>query len=50
MKVVDQGFAQVENAHSNIDWLIDAKRCLLLVNGNEVFIEDRTTIIAWLGG
>ena len=44
MKVVHQGFTQVENAHTKIDWLIKVKLCLLRVNGNKVFIEDRTTI------
>ena len=49
MKVVHQGFTQVKNAHTKIDRLITVKRCLLHVNGNEVFIEDRQTIIVWLG-
>ena len=49
MKVVHQGFTEVKNAHAKIDWLIKVKRCLLHVNGNEVFIKDRTTIIDWLG-
>ena len=49
MKVVHQGFAQVKNAHTKIDWLIKVKLCLLHVNGNEVFIEDRTMIKVWLG-
>ena len=48
MKVIHQGFTQVRNAHTKIDWLIKVKLCLLHVNGNEVFIEDCTTIIVWL--
>ena len=49
MKVIHQGLTQVKNAHTKIDWFIEVKLCLLHVNGNEVFIEDRTTNIVWLG-
>ena len=49
MKVIHQGFIQVTNAHTKIDWLIKVKLCLLHVNGNELFIDDRTTIIVCLG-
>ena len=49
MKVIHQGFTQVKNAHTTINWLIKVKLCPLNVNGNEVFIKDRTTIIVWLG-
>ena len=48
MKVIHQGFTQIKNAHTKIDWLIKVKLCLLHVNGNEVFIEDRTTITVGL--
>ena len=48
MSVVHQGFTQVKNAYTKIDWFIKVKLCLH-VNGNEVFIEDRTTIIVWPG-
>ena len=47
--LIHQGFTQVENAHTKIDWLIKVKLCLLHVNCNEVFIEDRTTIKVCLG-
>ena len=47
-KVIHHGFTEVKNAHNKIDWLIKVKLCLLHVNGNEVFIEDRTTIIVGL--
>ena len=36
------------NSRWMIDWLIKIKLCLLHVNGDEIFIEDRTTIIVWL--
>ena len=49
MKVIHQGFTEIQNAHTKIHWLIKVKLCLLHVNGNEVFDEDRTTIIVWLG-
>ena len=49
MKVIHQGFTQIKNAHTRIDWLIKVELCLLHVNGNDVFIEDRTTIIVWPG-
>ena len=49
MKVIHQGFTQVKKADTKIDWFIKVKLCLLHVNGNEVFIRDRTTIIVWLG-
>ena len=49
MKFTHQGFTQVKNAHTKLDWLIKVKLCLLHVNGNVVFIEDRTTITVWLG-
>ena len=49
MKVIHQGFTQVKDAHTKIDWLIKVKLCLLHVKGNVVVIEDRTTIIVWLG-
>ena len=49
MKVIHQGFTQVKNAHIKIDCLIKVKLCLLHVNSNEVFIEDRTMINIWLG-
>ena len=45
MEVIHQEFIQVKNAHTKIDWLIKVKFRLLHVNGNEVFIEDRTMII-----
>ena len=48
MKVILIGFTQVKNAHTKIDWLIKVKLSFLHVNGNEVFIEDRTAIIVWL--
>ena len=49
MKVVHQGFTQVKNAHTRIDWIIKVKLCLLRMNGNEVFIEDRAAnSLAWL--
>ena len=48
MKVVHQQFTEVENVHTRIAWLIKVKLCLLHVNGNKVFIEDRTTIIVSL--
>ena len=48
MKVIHQGFTQVKNAHTMLDWLNKVKFCLLHVNGTEVFIEDRTAIIVWL--
>ena len=41
MKVIHLGFTQVKNTHTKIDWLIKVKLCLLHVNGNEIFIEDR---------
>ena len=47
MEVIYQGFTQVKNAHTKIDWLTKIKLCLLHVNGDEVFIKDRTTIIVW---
>ena len=49
MKIIHQEFTQVENAHTKIDLLIKVKLCLLRMNSNEVFIEDRTIIIVWLG-
>ena len=49
MKVIHHGFSQVKNAHTKIDWLIKVKLCLLHVNGNAVFIEDRAKIIVWPG-
>ena len=49
MKVIHQGFTKVKNAHTKIDWLIKVKLCLLHVNGDEVFIKDRATIIVGLG-
>ena len=49
MKVIHQGFTKAKNAHAKIGWLIKIKLCLLHVNGNEVFIEDRTANIVWLG-
>ena len=49
MKVIHQGFTQVKNAQTKIDRLIKVKLCLLHMNSNEVFIEDRTAIIVWLG-
>ena len=48
MNDIHQGFTQVKNAHTKIDWLIKVKHCLVHVNGNEVFIDDRTAIIVWL--
>ena len=49
MKVTHQRFTQVNNAHTKIDRLIKVKLCLLHVNDNEVFIEDRAANIACLG-
>ena len=49
MKVIHEGFTQVKNAHTKIDWFNKIKLCLLHVNGDEIFIEDRTTIIAYIG-
>ena len=45
MTVIHQGFTQVKNTHTKIEWLTKVKLSSLPVNGNEVFIEDRTTII-----
>ena len=45
MKVIHQGFNKVKNGHTMLDWLIKVKLCLLHMNSNEIFIEDRTAII-----
>ena len=48
-KVIRQGFTQVKNAHTKIDWFIKVKLCLLHVNGNDVFIESYSDhSLAWL--
>ena len=49
MKVIHQGFTQVKNTHTKINWFINVKLCLLHVNDNEVFNKDCTTIKVWLG-
>ena len=49
MKVLHHGFNQVKNAHTKIDRLIKVKLCILHMNSNDVFIEDRTSIIVWHG-
>ena len=49
MKVIHQGFTQVKNAHTKIDWFIKVKLCPLHVNGNDALIEDCATDIVWLG-